>query len=465
MNKRKILVIGAAMMSVAAIAVAGIYVKKKVRDPKVEAVNLLQQLPDKLTGSQYNESLGVKDLLTNCLTGQSEANVRLSQVSSSALIKEWIPAAYKEGAVVSQDLSLSTNAQTDVMNKKCRGTVVLQSGKNLLSGEMYAGKDEVSYALPECMPDTVFTEESDSLRIQRMNWTYAASFLTDLGTYVTENATGVEDELHFEKSSNPKGEKYKLTLDPDGVETLSDDLIQFLEGQTEFISLVNASASHKDPAYDVESRVKQWLQSGIQKKEPLIVRMTSKEGELKSVRISWGEKGSVQIKFTDKKENNTKSITVTGADGKVAVRYVQKESCKDTYKQSVSLSFPWGEEQKSFYLKQTYDPVERSIAVSGNWNKEYKFQGSGLVKDMLKGSSLTYALDDFDITRQGQEVLNGELQCRLALRRQAILSLSGQETGLGSVTEDTVRSLRYTGLHKLMDMGVLNPAYSQIWGV
>ena len=192
MNKRKILVIGAAMMSVAAIAVAGIYVKRKVRDPKVEAVNLLQQLPDKLAGSQYNESLGVKDLLTNCLTGQSEANVRLSQVSSSALIKEWIPAAYKEGAVVSQDLSLSTNAQTDVMNKKCRGTVVLQSGKNLLSGEMYAGKDEVSYALPECMPDTVFTEESDSLRIQRMNWTYAASFLTDLGTYVTENASGVE---------------------------------------------------------------------------------------------------------------------------------------------------------------------------------------------------------------------------------------------------------------------------------
>lgn len=121
MNKRKILVIGAAMMSVAAIAVAGIYVKRKVRDPKVEAVNLLQQLPDKLAGSQYNESLGVKDLLTNCLTGQSEANVRLSQVSSSALIKEWIPAAYKEGAVVSQDLSLSTNAQTDVMNKKCRG--------------------------------------------------------------------------------------------------------------------------------------------------------------------------------------------------------------------------------------------------------------------------------------------------------------------------------------------------------
>ena len=416
MNKRKILVIGAAMMSVAAIAVAGIYVKRKVRDPKVEAVNLLQQLPDKLAGSQYNESLGVKDLLTNCLTGQSEANVRLSQVSSSALIKEWIPAAYKEGAVVSQDLSLSTNAQTDVMNKKCRGTVVLQSGKNLLSGEMYAGKDEVSYALPECMPDTVFTEESDSLRIQRMNWTYAASFLTDLGTYVTENASGVEDELHFEKSSNAKGEKYKLTLDPDGVETLSDDLIQFLEGQTEFISLVNAS--HKDPAYDVESRVKQWLQSGIQKKEPLIVRMTSKEGELKSVRISWGEKGLVQIKFTDKKDNNTKSITVTGADGKAAVRYVQKESCKDTYKQSVSLSFPWGEEQKSFYLKQTYDPVERSIAISGNWNKEYKFQGSGLVKDMLKGSSLTYALDDFDITRQGQEVLNGELQCRLALRRQ-----------------------------------------------
>ena len=79
MNKRKILVIGAAMMSVAAIAVAGIYVKRKVRDPKVEAVNLLQQLPDKLAGSQYNESLGVKDLLTNCLTGQSEANVRLSQ--------------------------------------------------------------------------------------------------------------------------------------------------------------------------------------------------------------------------------------------------------------------------------------------------------------------------------------------------------------------------------------------------
>ena len=64
MNKRKILVIGAAMMSVAAIAVAGIYVKRKVRDPKVEAVNLLQQLPDKLAGSQYNESLGVKDLLT-----------------------------------------------------------------------------------------------------------------------------------------------------------------------------------------------------------------------------------------------------------------------------------------------------------------------------------------------------------------------------------------------------------------
>ena len=326
MNKRKILVIGAAMMSVAAIAVAGIYVKRKVRDPKVEAVNLLQQLPDKLAGSQYNESLGVKDLLTNCLTGQREANVRLSQVSSSALIKEWIPAAYKEGAVVSQDLSLSTNAQTDVMNKKCRGTVVLQSGKNLLSGEMYAGKDEVSYALPECMPDTVFTEESDSLRIQRMNWTYAASFLTDLGTYVTENASGVEDELHFEKSSNAKGEKYKLTLDPDGVETLSDDLIQFLEGQTEFISLVNAS--HKDPAYDVESRVKQWLQSGIQKKEPLIVRMTSKEGELKSVRISWGGKGLVQIKFTDKKDNNTKSITVTGADGKAAVRYVQKKAAK-----------------------------------------------------------------------------------------------------------------------------------------
>lgn len=51
----------------------------------MEAVNLLQQLPDKLAGSQYNESLGVKDLLTNCLTGQSEANVRLSQVSSSAL--------------------------------------------------------------------------------------------------------------------------------------------------------------------------------------------------------------------------------------------------------------------------------------------------------------------------------------------------------------------------------------------
>ena len=70
------------------------------------------------------------------MRGQREANVRLSQVSSSALIKEWIPAAYKEGAVVSQDLSLSTNAQTDVMKKKCRGTVVLQSGKNLLSGEM-----------------------------------------------------------------------------------------------------------------------------------------------------------------------------------------------------------------------------------------------------------------------------------------------------------------------------------------
>ena len=103
--------IGAAMMSVAAIAVAGIYVKRKVG-------NLIQQLPDKLAGSQYNESLGVKDLLTNCLTGQSEANVRLSQVSSSALIKEWIPAAYKEGAVVSQDLSMSYNAQTDVMNKK-----------------------------------------------------------------------------------------------------------------------------------------------------------------------------------------------------------------------------------------------------------------------------------------------------------------------------------------------------------
>ena len=80
-------------------------------------------------------------------------------------------------------------------------------------------------------------------------------------------------------------------------------------------------------------------------------------------------------------------------------------------------------------------------------------------------SNPPYIADDFDITRQGQEVLNGELQCRLALRRQAILSLSGQETGLGSVTEDTVRSLRYTGLHKLMDMGVLNPAYSQIWGV
>ena len=58
MNKRKILVIGAAMMSVAAIAVAGIYVKRKVRDPKVEAVNLLQQLPVKLTGSSLMHDWG-----------------------------------------------------------------------------------------------------------------------------------------------------------------------------------------------------------------------------------------------------------------------------------------------------------------------------------------------------------------------------------------------------------------------
>ncbi len=469
MNGKKIIAVIIAVFVLVAGGTVGVMAATGVfRSDKTEAMELLAQVPERLSWSSVGEVIGNADMLSAVYEKGSVTDVSVSDIKFSLPDKK----DSEELNDFFEGLTAAVSVQSDPEGHS-GGNIKLEKNSTPVNFNYYMDGSEgrMLYAsLPEIIHGKVFKlDMGETAEKTNFDVNTTRKFYEDLAAFAVDEMGKIGDEISCDKMQDGG---YQLTVSKESLDGMLDDAVEFMEGQTEMVDMINAIGSlggmytsykrlddvadvdEKEDTYDFLAEMKKQVEEMKGETQDILLQVYGKDGSITSVKLAdlEGEDKDmvVALDFSGEKGDSTATLKIGDAEDTLTVtkRDEKKELCTTGY--SLELSGD-GDGNGKLTYSQSINPTDNTCEIKMDvdagieldeedqelWDEEglaglenifpLSLTAKGSVKDLKQGSYADYVLDDVTLTGNGQDICTMAMDVKFGLQEGEVKPLEGEE--------------------------------------
>lgn len=465
-----VIVVISAAVSVGVMASVGFF-----KSDKASALELLSQVPEKLSRSYVSGHMGTEELIRASMEKGSSASIRLSGLKfSDKIMKE---------AGTDFDFSkfaFQADIQTSADRTKSSTLFNLSKGDERLSVVAYMDEDKTCTAFPELSPGKVIvvdkrdgeslTEESyaEDLLESRMDY-MANRIYNEFGKafekFLRDEVEKVYDELSCQETEK---DTYRLTVPKSTLDTVFHDFYHFMSEQKDTVDFLNLYLEEEDEG-DFLSLLEEVVEKITRESSDFVFYVKGSGKDVSSVSFEVtlnGNPYSLSMDFEGKEDCKAQLQLKTKQDGEnICLDIVMKDTKTDNLTESIDahlliddISFGKLSYLADFNPKDNQYRTEISLDAVGE--EVFRLKAEGLVKNLNPGKSVSYDLKNVSLRVEGDKILTAAVNVTLGTLEGEIEPPKGEEID-GTDLEDPKRDafaeeVMQNGLSLLSKWGLLN---------
>ncbi len=466
MNGKKIIAVVIAVFVLLAGGTVGVMAATGVfRSDKTEAVELLAQVPERLSWSSVGEVIGNKNMVSAMYEKGSVTDVSVSDIKFS------LPDTKdsKELNDFFEGFTATCSVQSDAEGHS-GGNIKLDKNNTPVNFNYFMdGSDgQMLYAsMPEIINGKVFKlDMGEAAKKTNFDVNTTRKFYADLAAFAMDEMGKMGDEITCDKMQDGG---YQLTVAKESLDGMLDDAVEFMEGQTEMVDMINAigtlggvytgyelndaaDGDENEKTDDFLAEMKKQVEEMKGETQDIWLQVYGKDGSITSVKLA-DPKGEdkdmvIALEFSGEKGDSTATLKIGDAEDTLTItkRDEKKELCTTGY--SLELS---GEENGKFTHSQSINPADNTCEIKMDfdadieldeedqelWDEEglpglgnifpLSLTAKGSVKDLKQGSYADYVLDDVTLTSNGQDICTMAMDVKFGLLEGEVKPLEGEE--------------------------------------
>ena len=478
------LVVAAVCTAIGVMAHSGLF-----QSDRTEAMKLLLQASEQLTWSATDNYIGSKKMTGELLKEGGQFDISISDLNpGDGIWKEILGSSdgpsslFRTGAGVAagwegiSDYTFNWNQKIDNSSGRTSNAVSIAKGEEKISYISCQDEDEDWIALPELLEGKVFhitaKEKSDMFgeHISGNNSTDikdALSFLQDLEAFLIESSVEMQKEMLFDKIPSASlretelnyiwDEGYEAVIPKETVNTFLQDFAEMLQKQELFAS-IGESAKNWSVAQDI------------------ILKIYGEEGRLGSIETEIpiaGEMYDFSLDFST--DENGKSMVTFFCKGEIGgeactLAIKKSDKTKDTCETAFDIELLEGETSLlHLVFREQVSPYDGSYQMNINWDdaegNKYGIRAKGSIKDLKKGSCVSYILDDIEVTSNDAALFTMAVKYQLTAGSTEVIPPAGDTVEITSDTKDEDMEQYRTEIMKNLNdsisrMGMLGNIFS-----
>lgn len=418
---------------------------------KAKAFELLSQATEKMSQSSVNEYVGWQEMLESINKKGGMTEFKISNLTMDSSIAP-------TGLDLSE-FSLESSARTDVENDKLSMNGSIAKGDSKISWNLYNDKEKIVVALPELIQGKTFkidTETIKSMAGSAYNFATASpemeEFTEGFEKFLEEEIGKVKDEITCEKLDGEKS-GYTLVIKKETMNTVMNDLVEFLTEQKAFVDKVNTYVntfmyrlkSTTTKTFDLISEMKALTASLSQYTQDFAFNVYGDNGNLVGLEAAVTVENipvKATVDFAGEKGNSTITLKVTAEQNgqEAGLTAIYKDTKADTYGTSFTMDAAVGSfSVATVEIAETINPSDNSYSLDASVKAEgsevAKFVCQGSIKDLKPGSYADFVWDNISVRAGGVDLFSMALDMKFGVLDGSIEPPKGEEVNLKSITD------------------------------
>jgi len=424
-------VIAVAGITLGIMAACGVF-----ENHKKKAFELLAQMPERMGYSATNDYVGMKELTKAQQEKGSSSGISISNLKVAKNLSE-------EGINLS-NFSVAVDTQANVAGSKTNTTLTLEKNNAPASFNCYTDKDKMVISAPELIQGKAFQVDRKSMseNSSDLDVKVVSEFDKDLMTFFEKEIEKVKEEIECEKLDEKDG--YRLLVSKEAMDLVLDDFLAFMEKQQEMVNFINAyvdvirareSAEEITP-FDCMSLLKQTVEDSKSYTDDFEFIVYEMDGVLIGIETPVNIQNmtsSVSIEFAGVEADSTVTmdVSLTYNGYRATATLVKKSVVTDVRSVQLLLDVTVvGKPAASFTMVETIKPADNSYSATLNvtamGEEIADLSATGYIKNLNKGESVNYVLDEVVLNIAGEEMLSMALDMHMGVLKGDIEPPQGE---------------------------------------
>lgn len=482
-NKGKFEAVMLAVVIIVVTAAVGVGVMASTgffKSDKKSALELLAQVPEKISRSYVNDHIGTEKLMKACMENGSTANIHMSDFKLNKAVAE----EFASGFDLSQYV-MKVDAQSSADGKKSSTLFSLAKGDDRLSVVSYLDDDKSYIAFPELSEGKVLTmnkkkwEESGyALLNNKMEYMTSAKykeFGKSFKKFIQDEVSKVYKELSCEETEQ---DTYQLTIPKDTLDTVFDDFCNFMSGQKDTVEFINEylmddyeiiNGYEEEEVEDFLTLLKKAVETLKKESSDFTLYVKGKGKELSKVGFDVtlnGDPYSLSLDFEGEEDCKAQLLLKTIQEKEeISIQIVMKDDKADLLKESIEVNvliddISFGK----FSYITTIDPKDNKcnmeLLLTVEAEELLRIEAEGLVKNLNPGKSVSYELKKVSLGTEGEQLLTMALDLTMGTLEGSIEPPKGEEIDMTDIddpkAEAFAEEIMQNGLSLLSEWGLLD---------
>jgi len=308
----------------------------------------------------------------------------------------------------------------------------------------YTDKDKMVISAPELIQGKAFQVDRKSMseNSSDLDVKVVSEFDKDLMTFFEKEIEKVKEEIECEKLDEKDG--YRLLVSKEAMDLVLDDFLAFMEKQQEMVNFINAyvdvirareSAEEITP-FDCMSLLKQTVEDSKSYTDDFEFIVYEMDGVLIGIETPVNIQNmtsSVSIEFAGVEADSTVTmdVSLTYNGYRATATLVKKSVVTDVRSVQLLLDVTVvGKPAASFTMVETIKPADNSYSATLNvtamGEEIADLSATGYIKNLNKGESVNYVLDEVVLNIAGEEMLSMALDMHMGVLKGDIEPPQGE---------------------------------------
>ena len=403
-------IIAAAGITLGVMAACGVFVNHKK-----QAFALLAQMPERMGYSATNQYVGMEELRNAQKEKGSSSSVTLSDLKMAESLGE-------KGLDLS-GYSLSAASQVNANGKKTNASLSLEKKDASLSLNCYMDKDKTIISAPELVKGKALQISSETMEENNSDFDakVPSEFEKEFTAFMKKEVEKVKEEIQCEKLEEKDG--YRLIVSKEAMDIVLDDFLNFMKKKKEmvnfinsYVDIVNAQKSEGENApFDFVGALEKIVEEGKNYTEDFAFNVYEMDGVLIGLETPitvQNMSSTLSIEFAGVEEDSTVTmeVSLTYNGYRATITLIKKSVKTDVCSVQVLLDATVvGKPAASLTFIETIKPADNSYSATMNvtamGQEMVDFSANGYIKNLNKGESVNYVLDEITLNMAGEEML------------------------------------------------------------
>lgn len=451
-----------------------------VKPDRREALRLLAQIPERISWSAQNDYIGTGEMLEKYLDEGGQVDVSVSDITPGDILGKSLTGGEGPTEIfpampgmlsIWESLSEYTvgwNKKFDMDSGRTSQAVMLSKGGEKMSVIRCQDSTDLWVALPELLDGKVLHAKTGELGgilgegsgAEEQKERDFLNFFREIKVFLAEESVKAADQISFDKLKKSEewsyvwDSGYTLQIPQEYVNSFFQRLSDLLcEQNQEVLQLLGEKVRGFSVARDIT------------------LTIYGEDGKLCQLETDIPIKGNafkVTIAFTGEKDDSSISLLAQGEwEGElVSLMAKRLDKKKNVYETNTEIEIAVADETVSkLTCSEKISPNDASyqldIGLDAEGQKSYQVHAKGAVKDVKKGVSASYVLDDLWISSGDEELMSMETRIQFLAGDQEISPPQGEIVEISPDTEEEdmevyKREITENFSKKMARMGILN---------